>query len=196
MVSLPTHKGVGNASKNNLTHRLACSVSYLCFLNLYLTNKNQIDIDGSVSLYPSKNIMKVSILSKSELFNLIEKKELTSKSAVVSFADDKDEFLDFPKNIDVLKVVFYDIRPSSTVKEHYDDLLPEAHEIAHFVHQKVLEGKDIICQCDYGISRSAGLAAAILQRYAHRGIDVFADYKYTPNQFVYNKVYQALMRLK
>lgn len=140
--------------------------------------------------------MKVSILSKSELFKLIEKKELTSKSAVVSFADEKEDFLDFPKNVDVLKVVFYDIRPSSTVKEHYDNLLPEANDIAHFVHQKILEGKDIICQCDCGISRSAGLAAAILQRYAHRGIDVFADYKYTPNQFVYNKVYQALMRLK
>ena len=140
--------------------------------------------------------MKVSILSKSELFNLIEKKELTSKTAIISFADEEGEFLDIPKGIDSLKVVFYDIRPCSTVKEHYDDLLPEAKDIARFVHQKVLEGKDIICQCDYGISRSAGLAAAILQRYAHRGIDVFADYKYTPNQFVYNKVYKELMKLK
>ena len=56
MVSLPTHSGVGNASWNNLTYRLTCYVSYLCFLNLYLTNKNQIDIDGSVSLYPTKKL--------------------------------------------------------------------------------------------------------------------------------------------
>lgn len=139
--------------------------------------------------------MKVSILSKSELFRLIENKQLTSKSAVISFADEEDEFLDFPDNISVLKVVFYDIRPSSTVKEHYDKLLPEAKDIAIFVNQAIKEGKDIICQCDYGISRSAGLAAAILQRYAHRGLDVFADYRYTPNQFVYNKVYKALMEL-
>lgn len=139
--------------------------------------------------------MKVTILSKSELFNLIEKKALTSKSAIVSFADEEDDFLDFPKDSNVLKIVFYDIRPSSTIKEHYDRLLPEAKDIAKFVNQKILEGKDIICQCDYGISRSAGLAAAILERYAHRGIDVFANYKYTPNQFVYNKVYQELMKL-
>lgn len=139
--------------------------------------------------------MKVTILSKSELSNLIEKKELTSNSAIVSFADEEDDFLDFPKDNDVLKIVFYDIRPSSTIKEHYDRLLPEAKDIAKFVNQKILEGKDIICQCDYGISRSAGLAAAILERYAHRGIDVFANYKYTPNQFVYNKVYQELMKL-
>ena len=139
--------------------------------------------------------MKVTILSKSELSNLIEKKELTSNSAIVSFADEEDDFLDFPKDSDVLKIVFYDIRPSSTIKEHYNRLLPEAKDIAKFVNQKILEGKDIICQCDYGISRSAGLAAAILERYAHRGIDVFANYKYTPNQFVYNKVYQELMKL-
>lgn len=140
--------------------------------------------------------MKVSILSKSELFKLLEKKELTNKSAVVSFADEEDDFLEFPKGIDVLKVVFYDVRPSCTVPEHYDNLLPEAKDIAHFVHTKILEGKDIICQCDYGISRSAGLAAAILQRYAHKGLDVFADYRYTPNQFVFNKVYKALEKLK
>ena len=140
--------------------------------------------------------MKVSILSKSELFNLIEKKELSSNTAIVSFADEEDDFLDFPIKNDVLKVVFYDVRPSSSVKEHYDKLLPEAKDIAIFVNQKIKEGKDIICQCDYGISRSAGLAAAILEHYAHRGIDVFADYRYTPNQFVYNKVYQALKRLK
>ena len=140
--------------------------------------------------------MKVSILSKSELFNLIEKKELSSNTAIVSFADEEDDFLDFPPKIDVLKVVFYDVRPSSTVEEHYDKLLPEAKDIAIFVNQKIKEGKDIICQCDYGISRSAGLAAAILERFAHRGIDVFANYKYTPNQFVYNKVYQELMKLR
>ena len=139
--------------------------------------------------------MKVSILSKSELYKLIENNELTNKSAIVSFADEEDEFLDFPKDIDVLKVVFYDIRPSSVVKEHYDSLLPEAKDIASFVSQKINEGKDIICQCDYGISRSAGLAAAILERYAHKGLEVFADYRYTPNLFVYNKVYKELMKL-
>ena len=142
------------------------------------------------------NYMKVSILSKSELFKLIEKKELSSRSAVISFADEEDEFLDIPDKVDTLKVVFYDVRPSSLSKDQYDALLPEAKDIAIFVNQKIKEGKDIICQCDYGISRSAGLAAAILERYAHRGIDIFSDYKYTPNQFVYNKVYLELNKLK
>lgn len=140
--------------------------------------------------------MEVSILSKSSLYNLIEKKELPSNTAIVSFADEEDEFLEFPDNVDVLKVVFYDIRPHTIVKEHYDRLLPEAKDIATFVNQKLKEGKNIICQCDYGVSRSVGLAAAIMERYVKRGIDVFADYRYTPNQFVFNKVYEELVKLK
>ena len=140
--------------------------------------------------------MKVSILSRSEMFNLIEKKELSSKEAIVSFADEEEDFLDFPDNVDVLKVVFYDVRPMSVAKEHYDRILPEAKDIAAFVDKKIKEGKNIICQCDYGISRSAGLAAAIMENYAHRGIDVFANYRYTPNQFVFRKVYNELCKLK
>jgi len=140
--------------------------------------------------------MKISILSKAHLYRMMEKNELPKNTAIVSFADEEDEFLDFPEGTDVFKVVFFDIRPYTTVKEHYDLVLPEAKEIAKYVHQKVKEGKDIICQCDYGISRSAGLAAAILQRYARKGINVFANYKYTPNQFVYNKVYKELCELK
>ena len=139
--------------------------------------------------------MKVTILSKPELYKLIETHSLSSNSAVISFADEGCEFLDFPPNIDVLKIEFDDIRPAYLTKERIGELLPEATLIASFVDRKIKEGKDIICQCDYGISRSAGLAAAILQRYAHKGIEVFSDYRYTPNQIVFNKVYKELMKL-
>ena len=56
-------------------------------------------------------------------------------------------------------------------------------------------GMDIICQCEYGQSRSAGCAAAILEHYEHRGIDIFRDYKYYPNQLIFNKIYDALNSL-
>ena len=45
---------------------------------------------------------------------------------------------------------------------------------------------------DYGQSRSAGCAAAILEHFYRRGIDIFADYKYYPNQVVYHKIFDAL----
>jgi len=70
--------------------------------------------------------------------------------------------------------------------------LPEAEEIAKYVDTNIKQSKDIICQCDYGVSRSAGLAAAIMEHYKKEGIRVFANYKYMPNKFVFNKVLAAL----
>ena len=55
---------------------------------------------------------------------------------------------------------------------------------------------DIICQCEYGQSRSAGCAAAIREHFYSDGIKIFADYRYYPNQLVYNKVFDALEGLK
>ena len=53
---------------------------------------------------------------------------------------------------------------------------------------------DILCQCEYGQSRSAACAAAILEYFDATGISVFADYRYYPNQVVYHKVMDALTR--
>ena len=140
--------------------------------------------------------MKISILSKAGLYRLIETNSLTSNTAVISFADFGCDFLDVPPNVDQLKIEFDDIRPNNITKEQLlGNILPEAPIIAQFVNQKLKEGKDIICQCDYGISRSAGLAAAILERYAHKGIEIFRNYRYSPNQIVFNRVYKELQKL-
>ena len=50
------------------------------------------------------------------------------------------------------------------------------------------KGLDIICQCEYGQSRSAGCAAAILEHFQGNGITIFRDYKYYPNKLIFNKV--------
>ena len=138
--------------------------------------------------------MKVMVMSASEMCRFIER-GIPDNYAIVSFADTEDDFLEFPKGTDVLKIAFYDVRPHSTIKEHYAHILPEAEQIAKYIYEKRLEGKDIICQCDYGVSRSAGCAAAILQRWGGNGLRVFADYRYTPNQFVFNKVLTELLKL-
>ncbi|MBR1662997.1 MAG: hypothetical protein IJ696_01565 [Ruminococcus sp.] len=61
-----------------------------------------------------------------------------------------------------------------------------------FIISAYTQGKNIICRCEYGQSRSAGCAAAILEYFCRNGISVFADYKYYPNQVVYHKIYDAL----
>ena len=74
----------------------------------------------------------------------------------------------------------------------YDSYLSEADALAHFIYEAIRDRLSLICQCDYGQSRSAACAAAILQHFEGRGIDVFADYRYYPNQLVYHKIYDAL----
>ena len=129
------------------------------------------------------------------MYDLIEK-GIPNNTAIISFSDTEEDYIDFPEGTDVLKLAFYDVRPHTVSKDHYDKILPQAKDIAEYVYKKMKENKDIICQCDYGVSRSAGLAAAIMEAYAGKGIDVFADYRYTPNQFVYNKVVKELKILK
>lgn len=138
--------------------------------------------------------MNVSICSKSAIYKIMEK-GIPKNTAIISFSDTVDDYIEFPDGTDVLQIAFYDVRPHTVVKEHYSKILPEAGEIARYIFQKKKEGKNIICQCDYGISRSAGCAAAILQRWGNNGIRIFADYRYTPNQFVYNKVLAELNKL-
>ena len=68
----------------------------------------------------------------------------------------------------------------------------QANQIAEFVNE-VWDNVDvIICQCEHGQSRSAAVAAAIMQYKYQNGIEIFADDKYYPNKLVYRKVFDAL----
>lgn len=51
----------------------------------------------------------------------------------------------------------------------------------------------VICQCEHGQSRSAAIAAAILEYETQNGISIFTDDKYYPNKVVFRKVYRALL---
>nr|WP_302628353.1 hypothetical protein [uncultured Eubacterium sp.] len=66
--------------------------------------------------------------------------------------------------------------------------------MAEFIKKANRKNMDIICQCEYGQSRSAACAAAILEYYEKKGISIFADYRYYPNQVIFNKIYNALKK--
>lgn len=76
----------------------------------------------------------------------------------------------------------------------YVEFFPQADDLAKFIMQAENDGFDFICQCEYGQSRSAGCAAAILEYFYNEGINIFADYRYCPNQMIFHKVYDALKR--
>lgn len=144
--------------------------------------------------------MKVDIYSRKAIKELIAN-DFPQNTAVISFYTPQSNRNDKEIRIDYSGVcdrIFYvgvpdiDIEILSDYGYSYETYFSEADKLAKFIHEARADDLDIICQCDYGQSRSAACAAAILQYYERRGIDVFADYRYYPNQLVYHKVFDAL----
>lgn len=75
----------------------------------------------------------------------------------------------------------------------FETYLPEANALALFIKDAASRHMNIICQCEYEQSRSAACAAAILEYFCKDGISVFADYRYYPNQLIFNKLLAALL---
>ena len=148
--------------------------------------------------------MKVSIYSRAEIERLIEN-NFPKNTAVISFYDPKGIRSDNLTPVDyknkaemIYQVAVYDIDIECLEDYNltFDTYLPEAKEIAKFIYKANENGLDIICQCQYGQSRSAACAAAILEHFEKNGISVFADYRYYPNQLIFNKVLKALNEVK
>ena len=150
--------------------------------------------------------MKVSVFSREMIEDIISGNKFPENTAVISFCDPEIKHIDRDyKPVDyngVCNKVFYsetddlDLDVLERKGYTYDTYFPEADEIAEFVYDAYNKNMDIICQCEYGQSRSAGCAAAILEHFYHSGIWIFADYNYYPNQVVFHKIYDALEKYK
>jgi len=150
--------------------------------------------------------MTVSVYSREAIKCIIAGDSFPGNTAVISFYDPAikriDEDYTHVDYSSVCDMVFYselddlDLEVLRQKGYTYDTYFPEADDMAAFIIRALAAGMDIICQCEYGQSRSAGCAAAILEFFSHDGISIFSDYKYYPNQVVYHKVYDALTRQK
>jgi|GEM_PF-6952153 len=76
--------------------------------------------------------------------------------------------------------------------EHHTFNPFQSKKIADFVKRIVWKADTLICICEHGQSRSAGVAAAVRQYQNGDGTTIFADERYNPNKAVYNSVYNAL----
>ena len=148
--------------------------------------------------------MNVEIYSRKAIKELMDK-GFPQNMAVISFytPNNKREGMQSPVDYSGLcNNVFYvgipdiDIEILAEYGYTYESYLAQADDLANFIREAKANNLDIICQCDYGQSRSAACAAAILQHFERRGIDIFADYRYYPNQLVYHKIFDALEKLK
>lgn len=139
---------------------------------------------------------KILIKSRAE----IEQFDLAPLTALISITDANCSFATLKSEpAHVLRLAFDDVDndllddETDAEKYHmFNDA--QAAQIASFyaqIHDKV---DTIICQCEHGQSRSAGVAAAILEYQSHNGIDIFASDEYYPNKVVFRKTLQALSK--
>lgn len=145
--------------------------------------------------------MNVTVCSRADMEKLLTT-GLPEHTAVISFSDPVTEKtteeelpLDFTGKCDrVFQIQIHDIDIEilGDFELTYETYFPEVQDLAEFIYRAKMDKQDIICQCEYGQSRSAGCAAAILEHFTHNGISIFADYRYYPNQMVYHKVFDAL----
>ena len=79
------------------------------------------------------------------------------------------------------------------VEKKYNIISDEqAQKIASFYFKAKPLVTRVICQCEHGQSRSAAVAAAILEYEQKEGINIFANEKYSPNKIIFHKVLTAL----
>lgn len=148
--------------------------------------------------------MEVSIYSRKAVEELLQT-GFPEKTAVISFYDPPSQRRATLPPVDysgkasrVFQIAVHDI--DLTVLPQYgltyDTYFTEADDLAEFIYISKADGFNIICQCEYGESRSSACAAAILEHFYRTGISIFADYRYYPNQVVYHKVFDALENFK
>lgn len=145
--------------------------------------------------------MNVSIFSRQAIEQLIDN-DFPNNVAVISFFDPKTskgygnctpvDFKNKCQRIFFVCIHDIDIEILGNYGLTFETYFPEVYALAEFILKAKQDGFDIICQCEYGQSRSAACAAAILECFYHNGITIFADYRYYPNQLIFNKLLDAL----
>ena len=135
------------------------------------------------------------------------------KTALICITDYEYEFAELKNNPDyILQLAFDDVDndvfedelgriPTEveriSIEEKYHMLTDgQAKEIADFYKYICDDVKVIICQCEHGQSRSAAVAAAIMEYRNRNGIDIFSSYNYYPNKTVFKKVLNQLQNYK
>ena len=114
------------------------------------------------------------------------------KHIVISICEPDYPFPRLPENRQrrgLLQLKFTDIDKVDTAKqigqEHLLMTKDQAKEILSFVNKYKNKANLIICQCDGGVSRSSGTAAALSKILNNDDRWVFGSKNYIPNMYVY-----------
>ena len=152
--------------------------------------------------------MKILIKSRTEI-ETMSRTQFPTHTALISITDAGHEFAELKYKPEfLLQVAFDDVdndifidelghKPNEgerqSLEEKYKMLTDsQALQIASFYYDHKDTISTLICQCEHGQSRSAAVAAAILEFRNRRGISVFSHDNYFPNKVVFRKVLSAL----
>ena len=145
---------------------------------------------------------KICIKSR-DLIEEIAQHPFTQKTAVISITDVDWSFAELKNQPNyLLQLAFDDVDNDifwgttgtrESIERKYHMITDEqAVQIVDF-YNSVRDSVDVlICQCEHGQSRSAAIAAAILEYESRNGIDIFADDNYYPNKVVFKKILNEL----
>lgn len=104
------------------------------------------------------------------------------------------EIPDHPNIVEKLTLKFHDIEEvlKDTDGNVYNPMsVEQAHEIVEFVGKHYNNIENIVVHCDAGISRSSGVAGAILKHYFGDDSQIFDNPRYMPNMHCYRLVLDA-----
>jgi predicted protein tyrosine phosphatase len=130
--------------------------------------------------------MKFLVLGRADIMT----RTLDVPYIVVSVTDceaPKAKIAESPQCLDILRLKFHDadVPQSDWVLISEQD----ARNIVAFIRQHLNTVQAVVCQCEAGMSRSAGIAAA-LSRWLQDDDTVFFQ-RYLPNRYVYRRVLEA-----
>lgn len=154
--------------------------------------------------------MEIRIMSRQTVEDFA-KKTLPEKTAIISITDYGWDFLELENEPEyLLQLEFDDIdadvfvdelgrKPTDSerqmIERKYHMLSDyQADEIAEFYYSVRNKVDLFICQCEHGQSRSAAIAAAIMEHEYASGIKIFASDDYFPNKTIFKKVLNAITR--
>jgi predicted protein tyrosine phosphatase len=133
--------------------------------------------------------MKITISNRKKVYSATLRAE--KPFAVIQFSDPEYKFAPFANEgcAALLRFRVHDVDSPESNSILFSD------EDANQIIKRVVEGQskfqEIICQCDAGISRSSGCAAALSLILNGSDEDIFSQKRYIPNRHIYRSILNA-----
>ena len=113
------------------------------------------------------------------------------RTAIISVSNPEARIVDFPRNDNIVAVLYLSFADTSDEgPESFN--ASHAEEIRDFLQDVMGRIDRLIVQCEFGVSRSAGIAAAIMKTLSCDDSAIFNDPWFVPNMLCYRLTYDAL----